>query len=66
MRGCCLVVELEVLAEHPEQMLLQAHHQGMDPGVEEDVRALEAHLRRVAGGEVLDMHRGRDHGTGDA
>ena len=66
MRRCGVAVELEVLAEHPEQMLLQAHHQRMDPGVEEDVRALEAHLRRVARREVLHVDRGRDHRAGDA
>ena len=40
-----------------EQMLFQAHHQRMDPGVEDHVGALEAHLRGVAGREILHMHR---------
>jgi hypothetical protein len=44
--GRAPIVELEVLAEHRQQVLLQAHHQRMHPGVEEHVRALEAHLRR--------------------
>ena len=50
-------VELEVVSEHREQVFLEAHHQRMDPGVEGDVGALDAHLRRVAGGEVLDVDR---------
>ena len=55
MRRRGAVVELEVVAEHRQQMLLQAHHQRMDPGVEDDVGALEAHLRRVARREILHM-----------
>ena len=39
---------------------------GWTQRVEEDVRALEAHLRRVAGRKVLDVDRGRDDGAGDA
>jgi hypothetical protein len=33
MRGG-VVAELGILAEHPDQVLLEAHHQGVDPGVE--------------------------------
>src|SRR5947209_17000710 len=32
----------------------------MDPRIEEHVRALEAHLRRVAGGKILDVDGGGD------
>ena len=60
------VVELEILAEHGEEVFFEAHDEGVNPGVEEDVRAFEPHLRRVAGGEVLDVDGGRDHGAGDA
>ena len=35
MRGRGLGVEFEILAEHAEQMFLQAHHERMDPGIEE-------------------------------
>ena len=47
-------------------MLLEAHHEGVHPGVEDHVRAFEAHLRRVARREILHVHRCRDHGAGDA
>ena len=66
MRWCRFAVELEVVAEHRQQVFLQAHHQRMDPGVEDHVGALEAHLRRVARREVLDMDGGRDDRAGDA
>ena len=66
MRGRRVVVELEVVAEHREQMLFEAHHQRMDPGVEDDVRALEAHLRRIAGREILHVHGRRDDRARDA
>ena len=66
VRGRGAVVELEVVAEHVEQVLLEPHHQRMDPGVEDDVGAFEAHLRRVARREVLHVHRRRDHRAGDA
>ena len=55
------VVELKIVAEHRQQMLLQPHHQRVDPRVEQDVGALEPHHRRIARGEVLDVDRGRDH-----
>jgi hypothetical protein len=38
----------------------------MDQGVEQDVGALEAHLRGVARREVLDVDRRGDHGARDA
>ena len=59
-------MEFDVVAEHAEQMFLEAHHQRMHPGIEDDVRAFEAHLRRVARREVLHVHRRRDHGAGHA
>ena len=59
-------VELEVVAEHRQQVFLQAHHQRMDPGVEDHVGALEPHLRRVARREILDVDGGRDDRAGDA
>ena len=49
MRRRGVVMELGVVAEHGEEVLLQAHHQRMDPGVEQDVGALEAHLRASSG-----------------
>ncbi len=66
MRGGGALAELAVLAEHRQQVLLQAHHQRVDPGVEQHVGALEAHLRRVARGEVLHVDGRGDHGAGDA
>jgi hypothetical protein len=60
------LVELEVVAEHVQQVLFEAHHQRVHPGVEHHVRALEAHLRRVARREVLHVHRRRDHRAGHA
>ena len=66
MRGRGLGVELKIFAEHAEQMLLKPHHQRMHPGIEKDVRALEPHLRRIAGREVLNMDRSRDNGARDA
>ena len=59
-------MELEVFAEHAEQMLLEPHHQRMNPGVEQHIRALEAHLRRVSGGKILNVDRRRNHGAGNA
>ena len=66
MRRRGFVVEFEILAEHRQQMLLQAHHQRMHPGVEHHVGAFEAHLRRIARREILHMHRRRDHRAGNA
>ena len=37
MRGCSTIVELEIFAEHSQQVFLQAHHQRVDPGVEQHV-----------------------------
>jgi hypothetical protein len=59
-------MELEVAAEHAQQVFFQPHHQRMHPGVEEHVGALEAHLRRMARREVLHVHRRRDHRAGQA
>ena len=61
MRGRSTGVELEVLAEHADQVLFQAHHQRVHPGVEQHISAFKTHLRGVAGGEVLHVHWGRNH-----
>ena len=50
-------VKFEILPEHAQQVLFESHHQWMHPGIEQDVGALESHLRCVARGEVLDMDR---------
>ena len=55
-----------IVAEHRQEMLLEAHHQRMHPAVEQDVGALDPHLGRVAGGEVLDVDGRRDHRAGNA
>ena len=47
-------------------MLFQPHRQWMNPAVKQHVRALPAHLGRVARGEVLDMDGGRNHGARNA
>ena len=59
------VHELKVMAEHADQVFLQAHHQGVDPTVEDDVGPLPTHLRGVAGRHVLHMKRGTNHRAGD-
>ena len=61
-----MVVELEVVAEHGQKVLFEAHHQRVDPGVEQNIGALHPHLRGVAGGEILHMGGRRDHCAGDA
>ncbi len=58
-------MELEVLPEHGDQVLLEPHHQRVDPGVEDDVGTLEPHLRRIPGRKILDVHRRRDHRAGN-
>jgi hypothetical protein len=57
MRRSGVIMEFEVAAEHLQQMLLKTHHQRMHPAVEDHIGAFVAHLRRVARGEVLHMHR---------
>ena len=57
--------ELEVLAEHRDQMLLEPHHQRMDPGVEDHVRPFPPHLRAIPRGDVLHMEGAGDHRAGD-
>ena len=42
-------------------MLLQPHHQRVDPGVEQNISALEPHHRRIARGEILNVDRRRNH-----
>ena len=59
--GTGFIVELEIIAEHVQQMFFQTHHQRMNPGVEQDIRAFVPHLRRIARREVLNVDRGRDH-----
>jgi hypothetical protein len=59
-------VELEVVAEHVEQVLLESHHQRVHPRVEQHVGALPPDLRRVAGRHVLHVDGRRDHRAGDA
>ena len=60
------VHEFEVVAEHADQVLLQAHHQRVHPAVENHIRPLPAHLGGIAGGHILHMQRCADHGAGDA
>ena len=57
MRCAGVVVKFAVVAEHAQQMFLQAHHQRMHPGVEDNVGAFKPHLRGVACRKVLHMHR---------
>jgi hypothetical protein len=66
MRRAGGIVKLEIIAEHVQKMLFQPHNQRMHPGVENHIRAFKAHLRRMAGGEILHMDRGRDHSAGNA
>ena len=66
MRGRSTSVELEVFAEHADQVFFQAHHQRVHPSVEQHIRAFKTHLRRVAGREVLHVHRGGNHRAGNA
>ena len=47
-------------------MLLQPHHQGVHPAVEDDVGPLPAHLGGIAGGDILNVQGGTDHGAGNA
>ena len=49
--------EFEVVAEHADQVLLQAHHQRMHPGVEHHIGPLPAHLGREASRHILHMQR---------
>ena len=66
MRRRGVFVKLGVAAKHADQVLFEPHHQGMDPGVEQHIGALETHLRAVAGGEILHVHGRRNDGTGQA
>ena len=59
-------MEFEIVLEHAEQVLLQAHHERVNPGVEEHIGALVAHLWGVAGWEILDVHGGGDDCAGHA
>ena len=62
--GAGIVVELEILAEHRKQVLLEPHHQRMHQRVEQDVGTLEPHDRRIARGEILNVNRRGDDGAG--
>ena len=66
MRRRCAVVELEVVLEHVQEVFLQAHHQRVHPGVEEDIGAFEAHLGCIPRRKVLHVHGSGNHGTGNA
>ena len=44
------LAKLEIPAEHGQEVFFEAHHQGADPGIEDDIRPFEAHLRGIAGG----------------
>ena len=59
-------MEFLVLAEHRQEMLLESHHQRMNPGIEQHICAFEAHLRRISSGKILNVNRGRNHGAGNA
>ena len=54
------------MAEHADQVLLQAHHQRVHPGIKDHVGPLPTHLGRIAGRHILHMQRRADHGAGDA
>ena len=66
MRGCRFAMELEVVAEHRQQVFLQTHHQRVYPRVEDHVGTFETHLRRVARREILNVDGSRDDRAGDA
>ena len=66
MAGPGRVVELEIIAEHGQQVLFQTHHQRMNPSVKDGIRAFEPHLWAVACGEILHMHGSGYYGAGDA
>ena len=57
VRGRRGIRELEVVAEHAEQVFFKAHHQRVNPGVEDDVRSFESHLGRIARRKILHVHR---------
>ena len=60
------IAEFEILTEHAEQMFFEPHHQRMHPGIEDDIGTFKTHLRRIARGEILHMHRRGNHGAGHA
>ena len=56
-----IIMEFKVIAEHGQQVFFQPHDQRVHPGVEDDIRAFDPHLRAVPRREVLHMHgRGND------
>ena len=65
MRGLRAIIELEVLAEHAEQMLFEPHDERVDETVEHHVCALKPHEGRVARREILHMDGGRNHRAAD-
>ena len=42
--GAVTIHKFEVVAEHPNQVLLQPHHQGMHPGIKDHVGPFRPHL----------------------
>ena len=61
VRWRCAFMELKVFPEHPEKVLFEAHHEGMNPGVEKHICAFETHLGGVARWKVLDVNWRRNH-----
>ena len=51
------VHKLEIVAEHADQVFLQAHHQRVHPGIKNHIRPLPTHLGRVAGRHILHVQR---------
>ena len=64
MAGAGIIVKLEILAEHGEQMLFEPHHQRVDQRVEDDVGTFKAHQGRIARRKILHMDGCRDDGAG--
>ena len=59
-------MEFKILTEHAQQVLFQAHHERVHPGVKNDIGALKTHLRCIACREILHVNRCRNHCTRDA
>ena len=54
-------MKLRIAAEHADQMLFQAHHQRVNPGVKHHIGALKAHLWGIPCREILHMHWRGNH-----
>ena len=61
VRGTRVIMKLKIVAEHVQQVFFKPHDQRVHPCVKDHIRTFPAHLRRVAGGEILNMDGGRDH-----